>query len=342
MGNQTMTYDLDDRHLSTTSGGTTVTYTRDATDRIITRTENGTTLRYSYSGDGDAPDMVLDASYDVVDKMVDLIGGVTKTTHKESGNYSERFSYPNIHGDVLVLADGGGTKQGPTRLYDPFGEALTAIVDNATGDFDLGWLGSKDRFTERFGSVQTIQMGARQYVPGLGRFLEVDPVEGGSANDYDYCDGDPIGCLDLDGLWGLKKAKSFLAKHKSTIVHAAIGIGVGVAAGAFVAVACGATAGIGCAVFAGAAFGMMAGSAAHLSAAAIMRERVTARKAVGWTLGSAPRGAGAGVLRMATGRKGAGGLAAAYVRNKLSRGRYPIYKKGSPGFKGLIKRGWRK
>ena len=31
------------------------------------------------------------------------------------------------------------------------------------------------------------------------RFLEVDPVEGGSANDYDYVGGDPVNSQDLNG-----------------------------------------------------------------------------------------------------------------------------------------------
>jgi hypothetical protein len=47
--------------------------------------------------------------------------------------------------------------------------------------------------------VATIEMGARQYVPGLGRFLEVDPMEGGSCNDYDYACGDPVNGRDLSG-----------------------------------------------------------------------------------------------------------------------------------------------
>ena len=51
-----------------------------------------------------------------------------------------------------------------------------------------------------------IQMGARTYIPQLGRFLTPDPVRGGSANSYDYADQDPINSYDLNGLKKKKKA----------------------------------------------------------------------------------------------------------------------------------------
>jgi len=34
-------------------------------------------------------------------------------------------------------------------------------------------------------------MGARLYQPQIGRFLQVDPVFGGSCNSYDYVCQDP-------------------------------------------------------------------------------------------------------------------------------------------------------
>lgn len=52
---------------------------------------------------------------------------------------------------------------------------------------------------EHAGALALVQMGARPYSPLLGRFLSVDPVEGGSANDYEYVMADPVDKLDLDG-----------------------------------------------------------------------------------------------------------------------------------------------
>jgi hypothetical protein len=45
-------------------------------------------------------------------------------------------------------------------------------------------------------------MGERVYTPQLGRFLQVDPIPGGSANNYDYVDQNPVNGKDLQGMSG--------------------------------------------------------------------------------------------------------------------------------------------
>jgi hypothetical protein len=64
-------------------------------------------------------------------------------------------------------------------------------------------------------------MGARSYLPTLGRFLQVDPIDGGSANPYDYAFQDPLNTFDLDGrcVWGktVCRLASYFAKVKSLV-----------------------------------------------------------------------------------------------------------------------------
>ena len=45
-------------------------------------------------------------------------------------------------------------------------------------------------------------MGARLYSPATARFLQVDPVFGGSCNAYDYVCQDPLSTADLSGSGG--------------------------------------------------------------------------------------------------------------------------------------------
>ncbi|MEU6511964.1 RHS repeat-associated core domain-containing protein [Streptomyces sp. NPDC046942] len=60
-----------------------------------------------------------------------------------------------------------------------------------------GWLGGKQRSSETLTGLTL--MGVRLYNPTTGRFLSIDPVPGGSANAYEYGNGDPVNNYDLDG-----------------------------------------------------------------------------------------------------------------------------------------------
>jgi RHS repeat-associated protein len=76
---------------------------------------------------------------------------------------------------------------------------LNSLPDNAAGNFDFGWLGQRLRPLESEAGLATFEMGARPYVSAIGRFLEADPIEGGSANTYEYAMQDPCNRVDLDG-----------------------------------------------------------------------------------------------------------------------------------------------
>lgn len=59
------------------------------------------------------------------------------------------------------------------------------------------WLGGKQRAADTPGGLSI--MGVRLYNPATGRFVQVDPVAGGSANAYDYAWQEPMSVFDLDG-----------------------------------------------------------------------------------------------------------------------------------------------
>jgi RHS repeat-associated protein len=197
---------------SSLAGGKALSTTYFANDMVATQSQNGVTntfqldamLRqrqrlqagglegtevFHYSGPGDSPAWTERGS--VWTRNIVGIGGELAAI-QESGK-EITLQLTNLHGDVSATAALSPTVTAlkGSLTYDEFGNP----TGGSSGRF--GWLGGKQRRTELASGV--VQMGARGYVPGLGRFLSPDPIYGGSANPYEYAGQDPVNSFDLTG-----------------------------------------------------------------------------------------------------------------------------------------------
>jgi RHS repeat-associated protein len=219
-GGKTLTssYFSTDMVASQTQNGVTNTFQLDAALRQSRRVQGGGfegTEVFHYADGSDAPAWKqLGGKWS---RNIPGIGGNLAAIQDSSSGTLLQLT--NVHGDVVATASlsPSATEPVATFEYDEFG------VPKQGGTPQFGWLGGKGRRTEFSSGV--IQMGARSYVPSLGRFLTPDPILGGSANAYDYANQDPVNAFDLDGNCSTKKncAKA-LNKAKANVRKAIAGI----------------------------------------------------------------------------------------------------------------------
>lgn len=189
-GDLTATYFANDRLRSLAQSGTIQTIDLDPNDRMSVKTKvtpQGTQVeKYAYTDDSDSPSWI-ETDGATWQRYVEGVAGV-EGVQETIG--SARYYFTDLRGDVV--AEGYPEATSITRV-DEFGVPKTELPNERRYAFH----GVKQR--ESLTSSGVVAMGVRVYAPRTGRFMQPDPVLGGSANPYDYAYQDPVNIDDLQG-----------------------------------------------------------------------------------------------------------------------------------------------
>ncbi|MET8298811.1 LamG-like jellyroll fold domain-containing protein [Streptomyces sp. NPDC005180] len=176
----------------------TQTYLSDALDRVITSTTGtGATVTFAYSGAGNS------VASDGANTYTRSPGGSLIGIGSDGGGpATAALAYTDQHGDVVGNFTATSTTLSASRGYDPLGNP-TATTNTPAGSlgYQSGW---SDKATSQ------VNMAARWYDPGVGRFLNKDTVSldpapnSVAANPFVYVDDNPLNRTDPSGhsWWG--------------------------------------------------------------------------------------------------------------------------------------------
>ena len=200
-GAETTSYSYDgmDKLSQVQTPASTVDYAYDALGRRISRSEGTDTVNYHLYGKTDLVDYRTDETGTLTASTLRGAGGLISETDHTTPTPETDYYLFNPHGDTAAITDEAGTVTSTYR-YDAFGNELNQNTPA------YGYTGKWQRETDT--TTGAIQMGARDYDPGLGRFTSADPLKGSPLNPqqrnrYPYTGNNPLTRYDLNGLyWG--------------------------------------------------------------------------------------------------------------------------------------------
>ncbi|MFD4718241.1 RHS repeat-associated core domain-containing protein [Streptomyces sp. NPDC058423] len=198
-GEGTLSYYANDLARQQTLGSQRQTWALDVTRRFrswtVESNASGTwqttaTKLNHYSSDGDKPSWIVEnTSTGAITRNVESAGRKLGATTSKTGDVV--LQLVDLHSDI-AMALPLDTSKAPTVLStDEFGKPTT------NGDARYGFFGGEQRSSDTLGNL--VMMGVRLYDPASGRFLQTDPVAGGSCSTYDYVCGDPVNAEDVTG-----------------------------------------------------------------------------------------------------------------------------------------------
>ncbi len=196
-----LSYYSNDLVHTTVANGTTTTFSLDPDLRDHTWSDGTNTHTNHYAGDDSAPTWTAEnASGTSWTRNVGANG--LAATVDQSGVVQLQLA--NLHGDIFSTVTPtetdwvNGLFANGTVTYtatDEYGVPETTVGQPVGNRYD--YLGTQQVQRDTNSGLQL--MGARVYNPTTGRFLQMDPVESGSANAYDYSFGDPENNADPTG-----------------------------------------------------------------------------------------------------------------------------------------------
>jgi RHS repeat-associated protein len=215
----TSTYYVDETLATQSQAGETIGYYLDPQGRTRQTVATGTTNTTITSHYADASRMPAWTE--------DTVGHWTRNISGLGGGLAAIQT--NGEAPVLQIEDLQGSIVGTALLSETATGLLTKGysteygVPRTSSPAKYSWLGGFELPTEFPSGV--LAMGARSYVPEIGRFLQPDPVEGGSANAYAYTYGDPVNTSDPSGEFTVATPAwvgEFLSEEATVATEAAI------------------------------------------------------------------------------------------------------------------------
>lgn len=209
------TYDNDGNPTSITTPGGTWTLTYDEDSRLTQIVKSNGTTSFKYNGDGHRVERATPTSTYRYLLNGDNVVLTTTTSYNIQAYYTPGIGYfsggqmhfyqENALGSALVVRDAAGNWESLTE-YDAYGEEYDI---NGTQKSDFRFAGSHGYIKDDETGMELL--GARYYLPVLGRFLNQDPIGlSGGLNLYAYCDNSPLQKLDPDGRQARDYASAYM------------------------------------------------------------------------------------------------------------------------------------
>ena len=210
----TSAYYVDNQLASETQNGQTIGYNLDPAGRTLETVATGKraeTTTNHYAGSGGTPAWTVNTAGEWT-RNISGLGGFAAV---QNNGATPVLQLTNLHGDVIATAylSETATALASTADTSEYGVPTTSLPPK------YSWLGADEIPTELPSGV--LDMGARSYVPQLGRFLQPDPQPGGSANAYSYTFGDPVDTSDPSGEWSFQSFDEGFATEVAAAAQAA-------------------------------------------------------------------------------------------------------------------------